>query len=159
MAELEFRVDDQALATARSIVLIANFDEVEAQLREMMAPYETLVLSESDIANGKNLLARIRKVKNTIDEYRKSVKRDFTAPLTAFEEKCKTLTAVCYESETNLSEQINKFTEQKKAEKLARLEAFFKENVGNIVRVHFAKKDETLYEALNRLENLKKLMG
>ena len=37
--------------------------------------------------------------------------------------------------------------------------SFFKENVGNIVRVHFAKKDETLYEALNRLENLKKLMG
>ena len=37
--------------------------------------------------------------------------------------------------------------------------AFFKENVGNIVRVHFAKKDETLYEALNRLENLKKIMG
>ena len=37
--------------------------------------------------------------------------------------------------------------------------SFFKENVGNIVRVHFAKKDETLYEALNRLENLKKIMG
>ena len=37
--------------------------------------------------------------------------------------------------------------------------SFFKENVGNIVRVHFAKKDDTLYEALNRLENLKKIMG
>ncbi len=37
--------------------------------------------------------------------------------------------------------------------------SFFMENVGNIVRVHFAKKDETLYEALNRLGNLKKLMG
>ena len=37
--------------------------------------------------------------------------------------------------------------------------SFFKENVGNIVRVHFAKKDDTLYEALNRLENLKKVMG
>ena len=37
--------------------------------------------------------------------------------------------------------------------------SFFKENVGNIVRVHFANKDDTLYEALNRLENLKKIMG
>lgn len=130
--ELEFRVDDQALATARSIVLSANFDEVETQLREMMAPYETLVLSESDIANGKNLLARIRKVKNTIDEYRKSVKRDFTAPLTAFEEKCKALTAVCYESETNLSEQINKYAEQKRQEKLAALREYFDSNVGEM---------------------------
>ncbi|MGN1117520.1 MAG: aminotransferase class I/II-fold pyridoxal phosphate-dependent enzyme, partial [Acutalibacteraceae bacterium] len=37
--------------------------------------------------------------------------------------------------------------------------SFFRENINNIVRVHFAKKDETLYEALNRLSNIKKLMG
>ncbi len=37
--------------------------------------------------------------------------------------------------------------------------SFFKENVNDIIRVHFAKKDETLYEALNRLNDLKKKMG
>lgn len=36
--------------------------------------------------------------------------------------------------------------------------SFFKENVNDIVRVHFAKKDETLYEALNRLNDLKTKM-
>jgi len=36
---------------------------------------------------------------------------------------------------------------------------FFNENVNNIVRVHFAKKDETLYEALERLSHLKEKMG
>ena len=132
MPDLEFKVDSEALATARSIVLSANFDEVAAQLREMMQPYEKLVLREEDIAEGKNLLARIRKVKNTIDEYRKSVKRDFSAPLNAFEEKCKALTAVCYESETNLSEQINKYAEQKRQEKLAALREYFDSNVGEM---------------------------
>ena len=34
--------------------------------------------------------------------------------------------------------------------------SFFREDVNNIIRLHFAKKDETLYEALNRLEKLKK---
>ena len=33
--------------------------------------------------------------------------------------------------------------------------SFFREPVDHLVRLHFAKKDETLYEALNRLENLK----
>lgn len=33
--------------------------------------------------------------------------------------------------------------------------SFFMENVGSIVRLHFAKKDETLHEALERLEKLK----
>lgn len=37
--------------------------------------------------------------------------------------------------------------------------SFFKENINDIVRVHFAKKDETLYEALNRLEDIKKKLS
>ncbi len=36
--------------------------------------------------------------------------------------------------------------------------SFFNENVGNIVRVHFAKKDETLLQALDRLSDLGKIM-
>ena len=32
--------------------------------------------------------------------------------------------------------------------------SFFRENINDIVRLHFAKKDETLYEALNRLEKI-----
>lgn len=37
--------------------------------------------------------------------------------------------------------------------------SFFHENVPDIVRLHFAKKDETLYEALNRLSDMKSKMG
>lgn len=33
--------------------------------------------------------------------------------------------------------------------------SFFKENVNHLIRMHFAKKDETLNEALNRLENFR----
>ena len=33
--------------------------------------------------------------------------------------------------------------------------SFFMEDVNNIIRIHFAKKDETLYEALNRLSDMK----
>ena len=36
--------------------------------------------------------------------------------------------------------------------------SFFKEGVGDIIRLHFAKKDETLYEALNRLSDMKTKM-
>lgn len=131
MPDLEFKLTTD-LTPIKETVLTANFEEVEAQLRELMAPYEKLVLREEDIAEGKNVLARIRKVEKTIDDYRKSIKKDFTAPLAAFEEKCKALTAVCYESETNLSEQINRYAEQRKAEKLAGLRAFFDDNIGTL---------------------------
>ena len=37
--------------------------------------------------------------------------------------------------------------------------SFFKENVNNIVRLHFAKVDETLNEALERLSKIREKMG
>ncbi len=37
--------------------------------------------------------------------------------------------------------------------------SFFMEDVGNIIRLHFAKKDETLLEALNRLSDMKSKLG
>ena len=36
--------------------------------------------------------------------------------------------------------------------------SFFNEDVNNLARFHFAKKDETLYEALNRLADIRKKM-
>ena len=33
--------------------------------------------------------------------------------------------------------------------------SFFRENENRYVRIHFAKKDETLYEALNRLSDIR----
>lgn len=36
--------------------------------------------------------------------------------------------------------------------------SFFREDVNNIIRLHFAKKDETLYEALDRLSKIKEKM-
>ena len=34
--------------------------------------------------------------------------------------------------------------------------SFFREPVNNLIRLHFAKKDETLLDALNRLADLRK---
>ena len=34
--------------------------------------------------------------------------------------------------------------------------SFFREDVNHLIRLHFAKKNETLYEALNRLEDIRK---
>jgi len=37
--------------------------------------------------------------------------------------------------------------------------SFFKEDVNHLIRLHFAKKDETLIAALERLERMKVMMG
>ena len=121
-----------SLDPVKNLVLSANFDQVQAQLRELLAPYETLAVTEEDMANAKNILARIRKVKTGIDQYRLSVKKEYTAPLTAFESRVKELLAVCAESEENLSTQINKFERQRREAKMSALEQFFHDNIGSL---------------------------
>jgi len=37
--------------------------------------------------------------------------------------------------------------------------SFFREDVNHLIRLHFAKKKDTLYEALNRLEKMKEKMS
>ncbi|MBR4856555.1 MAG: DUF1351 domain-containing protein [Bacteroidaceae bacterium] len=129
---MEFKLTTD-IAPVRDMRIAANFDEVKAWLHEVIAPYSKLVLSEADVPNAKADLARIRKVKTVLEDYRKSVKRDFMKPVTEFEERVKTeLMPELYEGETNLSEQINKYAEQRKAEKLAGLRAFFDDNIGTL---------------------------
>ena len=131
MAELEFKLLSD-ISPVRDMTIDANFDEIKAQLQEIMEPYSKLVLSEEDIPEAKNTLARIRKVEKVLDDYLKSVNKDFMQPVTAFEAKVKELLAECYEPETNLSEQINRYNDQRKAEKLAGLRGYFDENVGDM---------------------------
>lgn len=130
--DLEFKLTTD-IAPVRDMRIAANFDEVKAWLHEVIAPYSKLVLSEADVPNAKADLARIRKVKTVLEDYRKSVKRDFMKPVTEFEERVKTeLMPELYEGETNLSEQINKYAEQRKAEKLAGLRTYFDDNIGTL---------------------------
>lgn len=132
MPDLEFKLTTD-IAPVRDMRIAANFDEVKAWLHEVIAPYSKLVLSEADVPNAKADLARIRKVKTVLEDYRKSVKRDFMKPVTEFEERVKTeLMPELYEGETNLSEQINKYAEQRKAEKLSGLRTYFDDNIGSL---------------------------
>ena len=62
MVDIEFCVDDQALAKVSETTITANFEETETRLRELLSPYSTLMVTADDIASAKTSLARIRKV-------------------------------------------------------------------------------------------------
>lgn len=126
MAEINFAVETD-LAPISSTIIVANYEETEKQLRELINPYASIVVTEDTVASAKGDLARIRRVKKSIDDYRKSVKKAFTAPVTAFESKVKVLTGICEEAEANLDGQIKTFEDQRKREKIDDLAQFFGE--------------------------------
>lgn len=110
MDTVSFEIKSDALAVIQTLDIEANFAEMEAALREMMAPYKSMVLT--DMSAAKNARAYVNKVKKSIDDSRKLVKKLYQEPLAAFEAKCKTLTTICDEASGAIDAQI-KAEEQK----------------------------------------------
>lgn len=139
MAEISFELTNNALEVVQGVALEANFEECRTALTEMMLPYKNLIVTEDGIASAKNDRARIRKVSARIDEVRKNVKRAYTEPLTAFEQKCKQLTAICDEASSNIDGQVKAYEESKKGEKEALLKAKFEATAHDLIERGFLK--------------------
>ncbi len=125
MAEIRFSVDENALQVLSSTEIKANFEETKAQLEELVKPYKGVIVDASNLRESKADIARIRKVEKSIDEYRKMVKKYVTVPLTAFEDKCKELKAVCTEAVTAMDEQVKAIEQKQKDEKIESLRLYF----------------------------------
>lgn len=124
MSEVQFEIKSD-LAVVQNFALEANFAECEKALTEMMAPYQNLVVTEDGIAGAKATRAKIRKVSAHIDDARKMVKKIYSEPLKAFEDKCKKLTAICDSASGNIDTQVKAYEQKVKDEKIARLYSFF----------------------------------
>ncbi len=125
MAEIRFSVDENALQVLSSTEIKANFDETKAQLEELVKPYKGVIVDPSNLRESKADIARIRKVEKSIDEYRKMVKKYVLVPVTAFEDKCKELKAVCTEAVTAMDEQVKAIEQKQKDEKIESLRLYF----------------------------------
>lgn len=129
MPDVSLEVKQEALAIVQNTTIEANFDEVKAALTEMMLPYQSMVVSEDGISAAKSDRARIRKVASGIDDLRKTVKRAYSEPLKAFEDKCKELVAICDSGAANLDRQVKEYEQREADAKISRLHDFY-ENSG-----------------------------
>ena len=130
--QVEFIVDDTALATVKDLTINANFEETAAALREMVAPYSSMIVSEDGIADAKSDRARLRKAADQINDYKKAVKTAYSLPVKVFEDKCKELMAIIDTGVRNLDGQIKAFEEREKQEKIDALREFFDDNAADV---------------------------
>lgn len=131
MQQIEFTVDNAALATVKDIVINANFDEVETALKEMVAPYASMIVTEDAIADAKSDRAKLRKVRTSIDDYRKSVEKAYKEPVEVFKSRVKPLLEICDSGIENLDSQVKAYEAAQKQAKIDGLRAYFTANVGD----------------------------
>lgn len=99
-------------------VINANFEEVKVSLIETMEKYKGIVVTEDGLKDCKATQKDLAKIRNDIDTYRKLIKKEMTAPITEFENKCKELIALVKETETPILEGIAIYDEKRRQEKI-----------------------------------------
>ena len=128
MDNLEIQVQQQ-LGT-----ISTNFEEVEKQLRLQMSAYESFVVSEDEINIAKGDLAFLRKLKTSIEDKRKAIKKEYNKPYEAFEESCKKLTAIVDEPINLIDGQLKMFEADRVEKKQKRVTKMYEEQVGELIR-------------------------
>ena len=127
MPEIQFEVITD-LATVANTQIETNFDAVKEWLTEELAPYATMVVTPDAISDAKKTRAAIRKVSDSIDSQRKTIKKIWMKPYDDYEAKCKELTGIVGEAVSNIDGQIKEMENKAKEEKRQRLSDFFDEH-------------------------------
>lgn len=124
---MEFTVTTD-LSKLQPQVIEANFAETKAWLQNALAPYQAMVVSEDAIKSAKDDRANINRLKKTLDDKRKAIKRQWVQPYIEWENKVNELIKMCDEASANIDTQVKNFENASKEQKKAELEKFFNEN-------------------------------
>ena len=127
---IAFEVKSEALAVIQTLDIEANFEEMRAYLTDMLSPYKSLVVT--DMGAAKSARAYVNKVRKSIDDSRKMVKKLYTEPLAAFEDKCKALTAICDEASGAIDAQIKAEEQKEREQRIEALRNYFSSSAAAI---------------------------
>ena len=119
--------------TQQSGIINTNFDELKERLKKELEPYKNLTVSEDEIKFAKDDLAYLRKQKTEIDSRRKEIKKEYSKPLTEFENSCKELTGIFDEAIKNITDQLDLFEKDRIAHKRERIAKLYTEQVGELI--------------------------
>lgn len=97
--------------------ILNNFDAVKSDLQCFVAKYDGLTFSDKEIKEAKATRAELKKCEAQIDNVRKSVKKQWNAPLIVFENQCKELSSIVFSVESKIDGQVKAFEDKNKEEK------------------------------------------
>lgn len=98
-------------------VVTTNYEEVRAYLLEEMDKYKGLIVTEENLKDCKATQKELAGLRNKIDTFRKTVKKEMEVPIKCFEGQFKDLVQLVEEVEKPIKEGISVFDNKRKEEK------------------------------------------
>lgn len=123
MEELQIKVS-KTLGT-----IDTNFSEIEKNLKITLEGYKGIVVTEDTLKESKKDIAELRKLRASIDDEKKAIKKAWNQPYTEFENKCKELMALVDEPIAEINNQVAKFEAKQIEEKKQHFNGLYLENI------------------------------
>lgn len=125
---------EELKVTQQQGIINANLDEIENEIKKQMEDYKDYVVSETTLKADKKVLADLRKLKASLDDSRKEVKKAWLVPYEQFEERCKSVIALVDAPINLINDQIKMFEEEKKLAKVEHIKELYVENIQDLER-------------------------
>lgn len=109
------------LNTALPKVIGFNFEELKAELTARLDYYNSLVVTEETIKEGKAERAKLSKLREAVEAKRKEVKQEYMAPYTDFESKVKELVTIIDAPIAAIDGQLKAFDDLRREDKRAEI--------------------------------------
>lgn len=153
---MEFKMTTD-LATALPAEIVFNHGELMTALEERLQHYNGLVVTEDTIKEGKEDRARLNKLKDALETYRKDTKKRWNAPLSVFEAQVKELVALIDQPIAAIDGQLKAFDDAKKAEKQQAIQEYYSANVAPYLQTVIPLERIQKPDWLNATKSIKKV--
>lgn len=137
-------------------VINSNFEDVKASLAETIAKYKGIVVTEEGLQDCKATQKELAGLRNKVDDFRKTVKKDMEGPIKVFEGQCKELIGLISEAEQPIKDGIVIFDNKRREEKRSKALELIKESIEtHQLSEKYASKLDVLDKYLNLSGSIK----
>lgn len=102
---------------AEQPIISVNFDEVKEALTKKLEEYKDIVVTEESLSGCKYAQKELASLRVDVDNNRKKIKKELSAPITKFEDQCKELIAMIEKAEQPIKDGIKVFDDKRREEK------------------------------------------
>lgn len=115
--------------TIKEGAITTNLEALKKELTEIAERHKGVIVTEDTVPMAKKDLADLRRTAKEIDDRRKTVKKQWNAPYTAFENEVKAALEIINEPIELIDKQVKDFEAQRKADKEQHVREIYAEQI------------------------------
>lgn len=135
-----------------------NFEQLKEELTESLEKYQGLVVTEDNLSDSTKTRTELNKLKTSIDDERKRIKKEWNEPYVNFENQIKELIGLVNKPIECLDTQIKAFEDERKEKKKKEIQSFFNENNINELITFDMIFDEKWLNKSEKIEKIKEII-